>query len=227
VEQALLSPYLRPRELVGDSIIWVGDRVLGVHAIGGGLIDLQRYPEAARHLERFRKGLESRACVKDGDGAGQWYRTIDRVDPTLWARHKILLPEIFRVPRVALDEGGHVPAHSLYAIFSSRWPLPVLRDLLACGVLGAVMDRIAPRIGGGSKRCYKRFLSRLPLPRWEDLSEETREGLAASSAAGDRHRFTERIAAIYGVEIAVLWQHATLDWRGSQDREPVAGDAGG
>jgi len=227
VEQALLSPYLRPRELVGDSIIWVGDRVLGVHSIGGGLIDLQRYPEAARHLERFRKRLESRACVKDGDGAGQWYRTIDRVDPTLWARHKILLPEIFRVPRVALDEGGHVPAHSLYAIFSSRWPLPVLRDLLACGVLGAVMDRIAPRIGGGSKRCYKRFLSRLPLPRWEDLSEETREGLAASSAAGDRHRFTERIAAIYGVEIAVLWQHATLDWRGSQDREPVAGNAGG
>lgn len=224
VEEALLIPYVRPREIVGDGLAWEGDRVISVHASGGGLIDLRRYPRAARHLGRFRERLEGRACVEGSNGAERWYRTIDRVARTLWARDKILLPEIFCVPRVALDEGGHVPAHSIYAIFSASWPLSVLRDLLASGVLGAVMECIAPRIGGGCKRCYKRFLSRLPLPQWDALPEEIRQGLAASSAAGDRIGFTELVAGIYGVEIDVLWQHATLDWSGSQDRAPAAGD---
>jgi len=218
VEEALLSPYLRAREIVGDRLAWEGNRVISVHAPSGGLIDLRRYPRAARHLGRFRQRLEERACVTGDKCAGQWYRTIDRVDPTLWARNKILLPEIFRVPRIALDQGGYVPAHSIYAIFSASWPLPVLRDLLACGVLGVVMDCIAPRIGGGCKRCYKRFLSRLPLPRWDALPEETRQGLVASSAARNRDGFTERIVGVYEVEIDLLWQHATRDWCSSWDR---------
>jgi hypothetical protein len=227
VEAELLNPYLRPREILGDGLVWGGDRVISVHSPGGGLIDLQRYPGAARHLGRFRESLERRACVKVKKGTERWFRTIDRVDRTLWARDKILLPEIFCVPRIALDVAGHVPSHSIYSIFSASWPLPVLRDLLASGVLGAVMECIAPRIGGDCKRCYKRFLSHLPLPYWNALAEPIRQRLAASSAAADRVGFTELVAGIYAVGVDVLWQHATLDWRGLQGRESAGGNYGG
>jgi adenine-specific DNA-methyltransferase len=226
VEHELLLPYLRPREIVGDRLAWEGDRVVSVHSPGRGLIDLRRHPRAARHLGRFRERLEGRACVNRKNGAERWYRTIDRVDRTLWSREKILLPEIFSVPRIALDQAGHIPAHSIYAIFSKSWPLAVLRDLLACGVLGAVMECIAPRIGGGCKRCYKRFLSRLPLPRWEELSDDLRQGLLASSAGGERVRFTERVADIYGVDGELLSRYATHDWRHSQDRPPADDERG-
>jgi adenine-specific DNA-methyltransferase len=227
VEEELLIPYLRPRDIVGDGLAWRGDRVISVHAPEEGLIDLRQYPRAARHLERFKDRLERRACLKGDNRAERWYRTIDRVDRATWARHKILLPEIFRTPRIALDRGGHVPAHGIYAIFSASWPLPILRDLLASGVLGAVMDCIAPRIGGGCKRCYKRFLSRVPLPQWGDLAQEIRQGLATSSTAGDRVGFTERVAGLYDVDIDVLSRHATLDWRQAQDPTPVADQTGG
>jgi adenine-specific DNA-methyltransferase len=190
VEDALLLPYLRPREIVGDGIAGAGDQVIRVHAPGGGLIDLRRYPKAARHLERFRQRLEQRACVQGASGARRWYRTIDRIDPTRWARDKLLLPEILCTPRIALDQAGHVPAHGIYAIFSTGWPLPILRDLLAAGILGAVLKCIAPRIGGGCKRCYKRFLSRLPLPCWNALPAAIREDL--------RHARTTSTARLEG-----------------------------
>ncbi|EXJ13996.1 Modification methylase AbrI [Imhoffiella purpurea] len=226
VEEELLIPFLRSREIVGDGIAWEGGQVISVHSPGGGLIDLQRYPRTAKHLARFRPHLEGRACVKRDKDTERWYRTIDRVDRSLWARDKILVPEIYCDLKIALDEDGRVPSHSLYAIFSERWPLSVLRDLLASGVLGAVMDCIAPRIRGGCKRCYKRFLSRLPLPQWDALSRENRQGLAESSAAGDRVGFTERVADIYGVEVDVLWPHATHDWRGLRDRPGVKANDG-
>jgi hypothetical protein len=124
VEEALLMPYLRAREIVGDGLAWEGDRVISVHAPGGGLIDLRRYPRAAAHLGASGSGSKDAPASKGTTSAGQWYRTIDRVDPALWASDKILLPEIFRVPRIAVDQGGHVPAHGIYAIFSASWPLP-------------------------------------------------------------------------------------------------------
>jgi hypothetical protein len=72
-----------------------------------------------------------------------------------------------------------------------------------------------------------RFLSRLLLPRWQALPEETRQGLTASSAARNRVGLTVRVAGIYGVNIDMLWRHATLDWRRVQDGARVLGDAGG
>lgn len=217
VETELLVPYVRPRDIVGDSIVPSGNRALNVHAPNGGLIDLRQFPKAARHLEQFREKLEQRSCVKGAPDklAERWYRTIDRADPKIWSRSKILVPEIVRTPRVALDDTGCQPSHGIYAIFSEEWPLSVLRDVLASGVFGIVMECIAPRLNGDCKRCYKRFLSRLPLPRWGDLERATRKKLINASAKGNRAQFSDSVSRIYRVDVALLAEFATTDWRTS------------
>jgi hypothetical protein len=179
-------------------------------------------------LEAFRDLLEKRACVKRKPGVGQsdrWYRTIDRVDPKVWARPKILMPEIVRSPRIALDDAGHLPSHGIYAVFSDAWPLPVLRDLLASGIFGLVMECIAPRLNGNYKRCYKRFLSRLPLPLWDGLAQRARSDLAAACADHDRIRISEIIARLYEVDVELLSRFATSDWRASTDPGRLRGSA--
>ncbi len=228
VEKELLTPYLRPREIVADRVRWGGDSAINVYSAGGTLISSERFPRALRHLEAFRDRLEKRACVKSKPGVGQsdrWYRTIDRVDPKVWARPKILVPEIIRRPRIALDDAGHLPSHGIYAVFSDAWPLPVLRDLLASGVFGLVMECIAPRLNGNYKRCYKRFLSRLPLPFWEGLEQRARSDLAAACADHDRTRFSEIIARLYEVDVELLSRFATSDWRASIDPGRPRGSA--
>lgn len=228
VEKELLIPYLRPREIVGDRVVWGGNSVINVCSPGGDLISLEKYPRTSRHFETFKDRLQERACVKGKPGGHhfyRWYRTIDRIDPKIWSKHKILLPEIIRNPRVALDDGGHVPSHGIYAIFSDRWPLPLLRDLMASGVFGLVMECIAPRLNGNYKRCYKRFLSRLPLPFWDDLERWLRSGLAVACADRNRVRFSENIARLYEVDTEFLLRFATSDWRASVNLEQRRGVA--
>lgn len=180
-------------------------------------IDLARFPQAARHFVHHQVHLRARACVRNGKGAvgDRWHRTIDLVDSALWCREKILLPEIMRSPRLALDADGHIPAHGIYAVFSDVWPVSLLRDLLAAGVFGLTMECIAPRLHGDYKRCYKRFLSRVPLPRWEDLPSSVREGLMSAQHTSDASRFSRIVAEIYQVEPTVLLQFATPTWQAS------------
>ena len=222
VEKELLIPCLRPREIVGDQVVWGGNSVINVHSPGGDLISLDRFPRALRHFEAFKGRLQARACVKGKKGqrhSDRWYRTIDRLDPEVWSRNKILLPEIVRIPRIALDDDGYLPSHGIYAIFSDVWPLPVLRDLMASGVFGLVMECIAPRLNGNYKRCYKRFLSRVPLPFWNGLEHRVRSDLAAVCADRDRKRFSEIIARLYEVDTEFLLRFATSEWRASIDLE--------
>jgi hypothetical protein len=228
VEKELLIPYLGPREIVGDRVVWGGNSAINVHSPAGDLISLEQFPRALRHFEAFEDRLRERACVKGKPASGnsaRWYRTIDRLDPKVWSRHKILMPEIIHSPRIALDGDGLLPSHGIYAIFSDVWPLPVLRDLMASGVFGLVMECIAPRLNGNYKRCYKRFLSRLPLPFWDDLEQRVQSNLAAACADRDRACFSEIVAHLYEVDTEFLLRFATSDWRASVDLERLRGFA--
>ena len=61
VEEELLSPYLSPREIVGESINWSGRWALCVGSPDGGLIDLSAYPRAKARLNEFKEMLEKRS----------------------------------------------------------------------------------------------------------------------------------------------------------------------
>jgi hypothetical protein len=76
-----------------------------------------------------------------------------------WSRPKLLVPEIAKVPRVAIDLSGAIPSHGVYAIFVVDDDVSRIYDRLKSGKLAAALSDVAPRIGSEYLRCYKRFLN--------------------------------------------------------------------
>ena len=160
VEPELLRPWVDSAEVLEGLVQWKGRRVVTLFDDDGCLLDLQRFPRLRRRLERFLSELSKRWIVKHG---APWYRTIDRIRPTDWLRPKLLVPELAKVPRVALDRSGVVPSHGVYAIFAPNDRIDDIYETLRDGGLAQALDGIAPRLKGNYTRCYKRFLSQIRI----------------------------------------------------------------
>src|SRR5262249_15883002 len=137
-----------------------GRRVIVTYGADGALIDLQAFPLVRKRLGHFRPLLRKRSIVRNG---APWYRTIDRVCSRDWERPKLLVPEIAKVPRLALDASGAIPSDGVYAIFGPKDDIGSLYEQLSNGKLARALDGIAPKIKGGYSRCYKRFLEQIAL----------------------------------------------------------------
>lgn len=155
VERKLLRPWIDGSEIENGVITWNGRRVIVMYGSNGKLIDFERFPRLRERMERFRARLEQRSIVANG---ALWYRPIDRVCAADWSRPKLLVPEIAKIPRVAIDRSGAIPSHGVYAIFAPDDDVDAIYARLGNGKLAAGLDGIAPRVKGGFVRCYKRFL---------------------------------------------------------------------
>jgi len=156
VEPDILHPWLDGSEIREGSIDWRERRVILMNGADGKLLDLEAFPRLQARLLGFRAQLKKRAIARHG---APWYRTIDRVRAQDWSRPKLLLPEIAKVPRVAIDLSGAVPSHGVYAIFVSDDDVAGIYEKLKDGKLAEGLLKVAPKIGGDFVRCYKRFLT--------------------------------------------------------------------
>ena len=156
LEASLLLPWVDSSEVQEGRIEWRGRFVASMFDENGRLRDLCEFPRLARHLAEYRDVLKARYIVRNG---APWYRTIDRLRAADWGRPKILLPEIAKEPRVALDRDGLVPSHGVYAIFPPPKDVEEIYEALRDGGLGRGLRGIAPTLNNGYVRCYKRFLS--------------------------------------------------------------------
>ena len=156
VEADLLAPWVNSSEVVEGAVRWEGRRVVAMFDDAGHLIDPDRFPGLARRLEAFAPALKMRSIVRNG---APWYRTIDRVRVSDWSRPKLLVPELAKVPRAAIDRSGAIPSHGVYAIFARDDKVEAIYERLRDGRLARALDGIAPKVKGGYVRCYRRFLS--------------------------------------------------------------------
>jgi hypothetical protein len=161
VEEELLVPWVASSEILEGMTEWSGRRVIALHADDGSLRDLARYPLLRARLERHKSVLSRRAIVRKS--GSPWYRPIDCVRASDWAAPKLLVPELSRVPRLAIDRSGAIPSHGVYAIFPPEGEADALYERLRDGRLAAALDGIAPKVRNGYVRCYKRFLSMIRL----------------------------------------------------------------
>ena len=162
VEPELLRPWIDGREVQEGAVHWGGRKIITLYDVGGGLIDLAKYPKAEKRLARFGERLKGRSIITKG--AGPWWRPIDRLAPDPWSRPKLLLPELAKTPRIAYDGSGMIPSHGVYAIFHCMDDETALRRLyrqLQRGGLARALEGKAPKVKGGYVRCYKSILRRI------------------------------------------------------------------
>ena len=163
VEAELIRPWLSPSDVQEGSIRDASRVVICMYDDEGKLRDIERFPKARAWLSRYRHKLEQRSIVRKQGAV--WYRPIDKVTSKIWKGPKLLVPELSKTPRLALDTSGAIPAHSIYAIQPAlpQADLHELSNQLTSRKLSTEMARIAPRANGGYLRCYKRFLEAIVL----------------------------------------------------------------
>ena len=162
IEPELLTPWVDGRDVGSTGMRPASRFVVTMHGRDGKLIELDQFPGALAHLERHRSSLEARAIVQVSRKI--WYSPIDRVLAEDWSRPKLLVPELAKEPRVALDLTGAIPSHGVYAVFAPDDDLASLLFSWREGGLAKALKGKAPMVKGGYVRCYKRFLEALPAP---------------------------------------------------------------
>ncbi len=156
VETELMHPWIDSWEVQSNGISPKGRRVIAPYDADGSLIELDDFPTFAERLNQFKERLENRYIVRQG---APWYQTIDRIRKSDWSPPKLLIPEIAKVPRVALDRSGAIPSHGIYCIFSPERDIEEIYERLSKGKLAKALTPLAPKVKGVYTRCYRRFLS--------------------------------------------------------------------
>ena len=160
VEDELMHPWIDSRDVNSNGIRPKGRRVIAPYHADGSLIELDDFPVFAERLNGFKERLENRYIVRQG---APWYRTIDRIRASDWSAAKLLVPELAKVPLVALDRSGAIPCHGIYCIFSPERDIVEIHDRLSKGKLARALSPLAPKVKGSYTRCYRRFLSAIEV----------------------------------------------------------------
>jgi hypothetical protein len=198
VEPACKLPLVMARDLVDGEIQWHGKGVINPFQPDGELVDLDAHPRLAVYLEQHRAAIEGRHVARRKPAA--WYRTIDRIDPSLVSQPKLLMADIRGETMVVFDEGHFYPHHSLYYITTSEWESHALQAVLRSSVALAMVAIYGTRPSGGYTRIQASSLRRIRIPRWAEVPEVLRAELATVALEGDRDAVDEAVFRLYGLD---------------------------
>lgn len=197
VEPELVRPYVDREDIHGTKVNPGPFQVIVPFDRNGRLVRLEEWPRFQAWAAQHKLSLQKRKFVLDG---APWWRTIDTIGPQWLEQPKLLVPELCKEPMVALDRTPSIPAHSVYAIWSSEWPIIPLQRVLNAGLLKLTAEAQAPMLQKGWYRFYKRFILRTPLPSWSKLTDLQRRGLSSKSSS----EFFAMFAALFGEDLLAL-----------------------
>jgi adenine-specific DNA-methyltransferase len=197
VEPDRLLPLSMVRDTKSGRLEWSGHYLVNPWGPTGALVDLSAYPRLRRYFEKRGATLRGRHVATRAPA--HWYRTIDKVDPLLTAKAKLLFPDMKLAIHPVLDEGGYYPHHNLYYVISDKWDLSVLGGLLLSKVAEAFVDAYAVKMRGGTLRFQAQYLRRIRVPRPDDISAQDRDRLADAFERRDVEAATEVAARVYGL----------------------------
>lgn len=197
VEPSRKLPLAMTRDIVDGRIEWRGYGIVNPFTDDGGLVDLRVYPKLAAYLDEHRAAIMSRHVAKKDPV--RWYRTIDRITPSLACQPKLLVPDIKGEAHVVY-EGGHLyPHHNLYFVVSHAWELRALQAVLLSSVTRLFISTYSTKMRGGFLRFQAQYLRRIRLPLWEHVPLVLQEKLAAAAEALDLRACDEATFELYGL----------------------------
>lgn len=185
------------RDILTGSVQWKGLGVINPFADDGGLVKLESYPRLKRFLEQRKQQIAGRHVAKKAPA--NWYRTIDRIYPSLAAKPKLLIPDIKGEAQVVFEEGKLYPHHNLYFISSDSWNLEALQAVLMSGIARLFVATYSTKMRGGYLRFQAQYLRRIRVPLWSNVPR--RLGKELQEAARDKNvaECNRLVAELYGL----------------------------
>lgn len=131
------------------------------------LVDMTRFPRAMAYLETHAERLKGRKYVVDG--GREWFEIWVPQRPSLWAKGKIVFPDISELPRFAYDLSGSVVNGDCYWISVDD----IGDEELAYLMVGVGNSSLATRfydavcgnkLYSGRRRWITQYVSKFPLP---------------------------------------------------------------
>lgn len=197
VEPDRKLPLVMTRDIKTGRVDWRGYGVVNPFTDEGPLVDLKDFPRLRKHLEGHRESIAGRHVAQRD--VARWYRTIDRIIPSLTWRPKLLIPDIKGDAQVVYEEGKLYPHHNLYYVISDTWNLRALQAVLLSSLSRFFVASYTTKMRGGFLRFQAQYLRRIRLPRWEEVSQILRDRLSAAAERLDIEACDVAVADLYGL----------------------------
>lgn len=190
-------PIAMTKDLARGHVEWRGYGVINPFTDEGPLVDLESYPKLKKYLEERRDQIAGRHVAQKSPD--KWYRTIDRITPSLASRPKLLIPDIKGDAQVAYEAGHLYPHHNLYFVVSDTWELRALQAVLLSNITHLVIATYSTKMRGGFLRFQAQYLRRIRLPHWDSVTPELRERLAKAATCLDISACNDATADLYSL----------------------------
>ncbi|WP_255991686.1 Eco57I restriction-modification methylase domain-containing protein [Chitinolyticbacter albus] len=197
VEDDRKEPLVMTRDIMSGTVEWRGYGVINPFATGGGLVDLADYPRLKRYLEAHKEEIAARHCAKKTPV--NWYRTIDRITPSLTRKPKLLVPDIKGESHIVYEDGRLYPHHNLYFITSDEWDLRSLQAVLLSAIARLFIATYSTKMRGGFLRFQAQYLRRIRVPRWKDVPANLRRELKTAAEMQDLAACNRAAFKLYGL----------------------------
>jgi hypothetical protein len=197
VETDRKLPLVTTRDIMGGEVRWNGQGVINPFAESGRLIDLRDYPLLRRYLEARKDIIAGRHCAQRIPS--NWYRTIDRIFPSLTERPKLLIPDIKGEAHIVFEHGKLYPHHNLYYVISDTWDLFALQAVLLSGVARLFVATYSTKMRGGYLRFQAQYLRRIRIPHWREVPSDLRHELIKAAKNRDLKACNRAAFRLYGV----------------------------
>ncbi|KQV52830.1 hypothetical protein ASC95_08475 [Pelomonas sp. Root1217] len=197
IEPSRKLPLAMTRDILTGYVAWRGYGVVNPFTDEGPLVDLKDFPKLAAYLQAHKPAIAGRHVAKRDEK--RWYRTIDRITPSLASRPKLLIPDIKGEAQVVYEEGKLYPHHNLYYVVSDTWELKALQGVLLSSLTRLFIATYSTKMRGGFLRFQAQYLRRIRLPRWESVPSALRSKLAKAAEALDVFACDEAVSELYGL----------------------------
>ena len=200
VEPDRLLPLLMTRDTNDGTADWSGTYLVNPWQ-DGRLVKLAEFPRLRAYLESHVAAVKGRHVARTNPD--RWFRTIDRVEPGLLEREKLVIPELKAFIQPVLDSGQTYPHHGLYFVTSEQWDLEVLGGLLLSDIAELFVSTYCVKMRGGCYRFQAQYLRRIRVPEPTAIAKRDQSALRRAFAARDRTVASGIARRLYGVEEVV------------------------
>jgi len=201
VERDRLLPLLTTSDTATGEAKWSGTHLVNPWK-DGRLVDLRDYPKLGAYLNGRSDDVRGRHVAQKNPR--NWYRTIDRVEPGLLEREKLVIPDLKAFIHPVLDRGETYPHHGLYFITSDEWDLEVLGGLLLSDIAELFVATYCVKMRGGCYRFQAQYLRRIRVPERTSLTKLDQAELRRAFEDRDRESANRIARRLYSVGADVV-----------------------